>query len=65
MPQTIRGLKWCPFGECHHNPLKNRDEVGAKNIMKRGLGDDNPLFDKDEHPWHKTRPTVHLFHPKH
>ncbi len=29
MPQKIRGLKWCPFGGCRHNPLKNRDEVGG------------------------------------
>ncbi len=65
MPQKIRGLKWCPFGGCRHNPLKNRDEVGAKNIMKHRLGDDNPPFDKDAHPWHKTSPTVHLFLPKH
>ena len=64
-PTKIRGLKWCPYFECRHNPLKNRDEVGARNIMKRGLGDQNPLFDKDIHPWKGTDPALHLFHPKH
>jgi hypothetical protein len=64
MPTKIRGLKWCPYNECRQNPLKNRDEVGAKNIMKRGLGDMNPLFDKDIHPWKKTSPTLHMLNPK-
>ena len=64
-PTKIRGLKWCSSGKCRHSPLKNRDEVGSKNIMKRGLGDNNPLFDKEKHPWKGSNPSVHFLQPPH
>ena len=53
---TIRGLKSCPSIECKHNPMKNRDEVGSSNIMMRGLGNDNTLFDRKLVPWKNRSP---------
>ncbi len=61
----VQGLKWCPSSDCSHNPLKNRDEVGAKNIRLRGLGDTNPLFDRKVHKWPSSTPDGHRFTPKH
>ncbi len=58
---VVRGLKWCPSPLYCENPLKNRDEVGAKNIRLRGLGDTNPLFDQKVHKWPSLTPHGHRF----
>jgi hypothetical protein len=44
--------------------LKNRDMVGSINIMKKGLGDLNPLFSRQKVPWKKTTPRVHVINPQ-
>jgi hypothetical protein len=61
----VRGLKWCPSQLCREEPLKNRDEVGAKNIWQRGLGDENPLFNGKKHKWPSSTPDSHRFTPIH
>ena len=63
--RVVRGLKWCPSPLCSGNPLKNRDEVGAKNIRLHGLGDENPLFDRKIHKWPSSTPDGHRFTPIH
>ena len=66
-PTIVRGLKWCPSDDCRKNRLKNRDYVGAKNIMFRGLGNDtdNRLFDRTVHKWPSSTPNSHRFTPIH
>ncbi len=63
---VVRGLKWCPSAPlCRDSPLKNHDKVGAKNISLRGLGNDNPLFDRKVHKWPSSTPGGHHFTPIH
>jgi hypothetical protein len=66
-PDIVRGLKWCPSDDCRMKRLKDRDYVGAKNIMFRGLGidTDNRLFDRKVHKWPSSTPDSHRFTPIH